>query len=90
MRDAETLTMSAKELDRLEIIGRVVERRLTQRAAAARLGLSLRHVDRYLVTPPDQRDFQAEANKLNGVRSDRERGILRSDAGRSEGGREDK
>ena len=65
MRDAETLTMSAKELDRLEIIGRVVERRLTQRAAAARLGLSLRHVDRYLVTPPDQRDFQAEANKLN-------------------------
>ena len=46
MRDAETLTMSAKEVDRLEIIGRVVERRLTQRAAAARLGLSLRHVER--------------------------------------------
>ena len=38
MRDAETLTMSAKELDRLEIIGRVVERRLTQRTAADRLG----------------------------------------------------
>ena len=37
MRNAETLTMSAKELDRLEIVGRVVERRLTQRAAAARL-----------------------------------------------------
>ena len=46
MRDAETLTMSAKEVDRLEIIGRVVERRLTQRAAATRLGLSLRHVER--------------------------------------------
>ena len=46
MRDAETLTMSAKELDRLEIIGRVVERRLTQRTAADRLGLSLRHVER--------------------------------------------
>ena len=46
MRDAETLTMSAKEVDRLEIIGRVVERRLPQRAAAARLGLSLRHVER--------------------------------------------
>ena len=42
MRDAETLTMSAKELDRLEIIGRVVERRLTQRTAADRLGLILR------------------------------------------------
>ena len=28
MRDAETLTMSAKEVDRWEIIGRVVERRL--------------------------------------------------------------
>ena len=38
--------MSAKELDRLEIIGRVVERRLTQRTAADRLGLSLRHVER--------------------------------------------
>ena len=46
MRDAETLTMSAMELDRLEIIGRVVERRLTQRMAAERLGLSLRHVER--------------------------------------------
>ena len=46
MRDAGTLTMSAKELDRLEIIGCVVERRLTQRAAADRLGLSLRHVER--------------------------------------------
>ena len=30
----------------MEIIGRVVERRLTQRAAAARLGLSVRHVER--------------------------------------------
>ena len=29
MRDAGTLTMSAKELDRVEIIGRVVDRRLT-------------------------------------------------------------
>ena len=36
MRDAETLTMSAKEVDRLEIIGRVVERRLTQRAPTSR------------------------------------------------------
>ena len=38
--------MSAKELDRLEIIGRVAERRLTQRKAAERLGLSLRQVGR--------------------------------------------
>jgi transposase len=46
MREAGDLTMSAKELDRLEIIGRVVERRLTQRKAADRLGLSLRQVER--------------------------------------------
>ncbi len=46
MRDARDLTMSAKELDRLEIIGRVVERRLTQWKAAEQLGLSLRQVER--------------------------------------------
>ncbi len=46
MKDAGNLTMSAKELDRLEIIGRVAERRLTQRKAAERLGLSLRQVER--------------------------------------------
>jgi hypothetical protein len=40
------LTMSAKEFDRLEIIGRVTERRLTQWKAAERLGLSLRQVER--------------------------------------------
>jgi hypothetical protein len=33
MREAGNLTMSAKELDRLEIIGRVAERRLTQRTS---------------------------------------------------------
>lgn len=46
MKEAGNLTMSAKELDRLEIIGRVVDRRLTQRKAAERLGLSLRQVER--------------------------------------------
>ncbi len=46
MKDAGDLTMSAKELDRLEIIGRVVERRLTQRKAAEQLGLGLRQVER--------------------------------------------
>ena len=35
-----------KELDRLEIIGRGVERRLTQRKAAEQRGLSLRQVER--------------------------------------------
>jgi len=43
---ARTLTMSAKELDRLEVLGRVVERRWTQRQAAEQLGLSLRQVER--------------------------------------------
>jgi transposase len=46
MREARNLSMSAKELDRLEIIGRVVERRLTQWKAAEQLGLSLRQVER--------------------------------------------
>ena len=46
MRDARKLTMSARELDRLQIIVRVVERRLTLRQAAEQLGLGLRQVQR--------------------------------------------
>ena len=46
MDSARTLTMSVKELDRVELLGRVIERRLTQRQAAAQLGLSLRQVER--------------------------------------------
>ncbi len=46
MKDAGNLTMSTRELDRLEIIGRVLERRLTQCTAAEQLGLSLRQVER--------------------------------------------
>ena len=46
MREARNLTMSAQELGRLEIIGRIVERRLTQRKAAEQLGLSVRQVER--------------------------------------------
>ena len=46
MSDARNLTMSTKELDRLEIIGRVLERRMTQRKAAEQLRLSLRQVER--------------------------------------------
>ena len=46
MRDARNLTMSGSELDRLQVIGRVAERRLTQCEAAERLGLSVRQVQR--------------------------------------------
>ena len=46
MAGARTLTMSTRELDRLEILGRVTERRLTQRQAAEQLGLGLRQVER--------------------------------------------
>jgi hypothetical protein len=42
----ETLTMSVREVDRLEILKSVQERRLTQAVAAERLDLSLRHVER--------------------------------------------
>ncbi|MBW2245435.1 MAG: helix-turn-helix domain-containing protein, partial [Deltaproteobacteria bacterium] len=45
MDDAGCLTMSAKELNRLEILGRVLERRLTQTQAAQQLGLSVRQVE---------------------------------------------
>ncbi len=46
MDEMETLTMSSKELNRLEILGRVLERRLTQVQAAEQLGLSLRQIER--------------------------------------------
>ena len=46
MDKAGTLTMSAKELNRLEILGRVLERRLTRAQAAQQLGLSVRQVER--------------------------------------------
>lgn len=43
---AGTVTMSVRELDRLEVGGRVAEQRLTQRQAAEQLGLSERQVRR--------------------------------------------
>jgi len=46
MDDSGTLTMSTEELNRLEILGRVLERRLTQTQAAEQLGLSVRQVER--------------------------------------------
>ena len=46
MDDSGTLTMSTKELNRLEILGRVLERRLTQAQAATQLGLGVRQVER--------------------------------------------
>jgi hypothetical protein len=46
MDERGTLTMSRKELNRLQILNRVLERRLTQAKAAEPLGLSLRHVER--------------------------------------------
>ena len=46
MDELGTLTMSAKELNRLEILRRVLERRLTQAQAAEQLGLSVRQIER--------------------------------------------
>ena len=45
MTCARTLAMSTREIDRLAILGRVAEGRLTQREAARQLGLSLRQVE---------------------------------------------
>ncbi len=47
MDAAGCLTMSSKELNRLEILGRVLERRLTPAQAASQLGLSVRQVERW-------------------------------------------
>ncbi len=46
MDDRGTLTMSRTELNRLQVLNRVLERRLTQSKAAEQLGLSLRQVER--------------------------------------------
>jgi hypothetical protein len=46
MDEARFWTMSRKELNRLEILGRVLERRLTQIEAGSQLGLSVRQVAR--------------------------------------------
>ena len=46
MDDTGCLTISAKELNRLEILGRVLERRLTQVKAAEQLGLGVRQLER--------------------------------------------
>ena len=42
----ETVTMSHKEVNRLGVIEQVVDKRLKQKAAAERLGLSVRQVKR--------------------------------------------
>ncbi len=42
----ELLTMSKKELNRLEVMQRIKEKRLTQKEAARMLGLSVRQVKR--------------------------------------------
>lgn len=46
MDDRGCLTMSLKELNRLQTLSRVLERRLTQAKAAEQLGLGLRQVER--------------------------------------------
>lgn len=42
----ETVTMSLKELDRLQIIQESINRHITQEQAAARIGISIRQVKR--------------------------------------------
>jgi CRP-like cAMP-binding protein len=46
MRPPDLLTMSATELDRLSVIERVRDRRLSRVDAAKLLGLTLRHISR--------------------------------------------
>ena len=67
---AGTVTMSARELDRLEVLGRVAERRLTQRRAAEQLGLSERQVRR-LCRALDQQGAGGLASRKRGKSSNR-------------------
>jgi len=48
------LTMSRKELTRLDVMQRIQEKRLTQKEAAHMLGLSIRHVKRLYRTYREQ------------------------------------
>jgi len=43
---AETVALTMGELDRLQVMSQLAERRLTRRRAAALLGLSERHIRR--------------------------------------------
>lgn len=45
---SELLTMSKKELTRLEVMQRLEEKRMKQKEAAVMLGISVRHVKRLL------------------------------------------
>ena len=72
MTDAGTVTMSAKELDRLEVLGRVLERRQTQRRAAEQLGLSERQLRR-LCRALAQHGAAALASRKRGRPSNRKR-----------------
>ena len=44
----EILQMSSKELSRLEVMQRLVEKRMSQKEASRVLGVSVRHVKRLL------------------------------------------
>ena len=71
MDDARTLTMSVKELNRLELLNRVIEKRLTQGHAAAQLGLSLRQVERLCRALRQQRAFGLVSHKRGHPESSR-------------------
>jgi hypothetical protein len=43
-REMETITMSTKEMSRLEVIQKLEEKRMGQKEASMVLGISLRHI----------------------------------------------
>ena len=67
-----TVTMSKKELHRAEIVGLVSQKRMTQTAAAAQLGISVRQVRR-LQRAYEDGGTPALASKKRGGRSNRRR-----------------
>jgi transposase len=54
MESAELVVMSMAELNRLEVIKKVIERRMTQRLASEALGLGIRQVQRLVVAYKNQ------------------------------------
>ena len=66
MRSSDTLLMSSIEVDRLAVIERIVERRLSRSGGALQLGITPRHMSR-LVAAYTAQGAQALVSKQRGA-----------------------
>lgn len=70
MPETDLLTMSTQELDRLKVVQRVIERRLTQIQASQQLGITTRQMSR-LIGAYKTHGPEALVSKKRGKRSNR-------------------